>query len=68
MEMNEKLSLKLQDSGLNKKRHSRKPWWTDELSRQWNNMCSAETNWRNETGNRRTELKTVFFSLRRQFD
>lgn len=72
MEMNVKLNSKrvrLQDSATsNKRRRSQKPWWTDELSRLWNNMCSAETHWRNETGNRKTELKAVFLSLRRQFD
>ena len=31
-------------------------------------MCSAETNWRNETGSRESELKAVFLSLRKQFD
>ena len=48
MEMVQNLNprhIRLQDSATsNKRRRSRKPWWTEELSRLWKNMCSAEKN------------------------
>ena len=62
-EMNEKFNprqVRLQDSvTTNKKRRSRKPWWTEELSRLWNKMCLAEKKWRKEPGTsrRKSELK-----------
>ena len=60
-EMNEKLNsrrIRLSDSvSSNKKRRLKKPWWTDELSQQWNNMCAAEKDWRNESGRRNRNLK-----------
>ena len=52
----------------NKKRRFQKQWWTDELSREWNDLCVAEKNWRNETGRRKSELKTIYVSARTHFD
>ena len=52
MEMSQTLNprhIRLQHSASsNKRRRSRKPWWTEELSRLWNNMCSAEKKWQKE--------------------
>ena len=46
LEMNERLNLRricLSDSvSSNKKQGIKKPWWTDDLSEQWNNICVAE--------------------------
>ena len=73
-EMNEQLNprrVRLQDSVTsNKKRRSRKPWWTEELSRLWNEMCLAEKKWRKEAGTSRckSELKHCFLTLRKHFD
>ena len=58
-------------SSRNKKRRFKKPWWTDELSQQWNNMCSAEKDWRKESGRRKSELKAIYscyLSLRKHFN
>ena len=74
MEMNQSLNpihIRLQDSASsNKRRRSRKPWWTEELSRLWNDMCSAEKKWRKEAGvsRRKTDLKKDYLSLRKTFD
>ena len=74
MEMDQNLNprhIRLQDSATsNKRRRSRKPWWTEELSRLWNNMCSAEKKWRNEAtiSRRKTDLKMDYLSLRKTFD
>lgn len=68
-EMNEKLYSRricLSDSvSSNKKCRLKKPWWTDELSQQWNNMCAAEKDWRNESGRRKSEL---YLSFHKRFD
>ena len=72
LEMNEKLNsrrIRLSDSvSSNKKRRINKPWWTDELSQLWNNMCAAEKEWRSNTDRRKTELKTIYLSYRKHFD
>ena len=73
-EMNDKLNqrrIRLKDSvRSNKLRRSKKPWWTEELSRMWNDMCDAEKKWRRDTGNlrRKSELKQRFLTLRKSFD
>ena len=71
-EMDDKLNTKhirLRDSVTsNKKRRFQKQWWTDELSREWNDLCVAEKNWRNKTGRRKSELKTIYVSARKHFD
>ena len=74
MEMDQNLNprhIRLQDRATSNKRHrSRKPWWTEELSRLWNNMCSAEKKWRNKAtiSRRKTNLKMDYLSLRKTFD
>lgn len=71
-EMDDKLNSKrvrLRDSVVsNKKRRFKKQWWTDELSREWNNLCLAEKKWRNETGRRKSELKSIYVVVRKHFD
>ena len=73
-EMNDKLNprrIRLKDSvRSNKLRRSKKPWWTEELSRMWNDMCDAEKKWRRDTGTsrRKSELKQCFLTLRKSFD
>ena len=74
MEMDQNLNprhIRLRDSATSNKRcRSRKPWWTEELSRLWNNMCSADKKWRNEAtiSWRKTDLKMDYLSLRKTFD
>ena len=60
-EMTDKLNprrIRLKDSVTsNKLRRSKKPWWTEELSRMWNDNCDAEMN-----GNFKAKIriKTMF--------
>ena len=72
LEMNGKLNsrrIRLSDSvSSNKNRRFKKPWWTDELSHQWNNMSAAEKEWRNESGRKTLEFKAIYLSSRKHFD
>ncbi len=70
-EMKNKLPHKsvLLDASSNKKRRSRKPWWTSELSDLWNKMCRAEKVWLKSKGKADSRAnKDTFVSRRRQFD
>ena len=68
-DMNDKLNprrIRLKDSvRSNKLRRSKKPWWTEELSRMWNDMCDAEKKWRRDTGTlrRKSELKQLLYII-----
>ncbi len=59
-------------SSNNKKRRAGKPWWNDELSRLWNNVCMAEKDYvkssRRRPGEASTRLKHVFVNMRKTFD
>ena len=39
------LNPKQIDSNINKKRRSKKPWWTEQLSLIWNELCKYEKAW-----------------------
>ena len=72
LEMNERLNLRricLSDSvSSNKKQRIKKPWWTDDLSEQWNNICVAEKQLRGSSDWRKPELKAIYMSARKHFD
>ena len=38
-------TVKMQSSSKNKKRKIGKPWWNDNLTNAWNEMCTHEKNW-----------------------
>ena len=38
-------TVKMQSSSNNKKRKIGKPWWNDNLTNAWNEMCTHEKNW-----------------------
>lgn len=72
----EEMKLKLNpktyrlSSGINsnKKRHCKKPWWTDELSHLWNVQCEAEGKWRGLRGASRAPAKAIWKKARCRFD
>lgn len=45
--MNDNLNQKtiLHSRHINKRKRTKKPWWTDSLSELWNTMCSMERDW-----------------------
>lgn len=68
-EMSDKLPCKritVYDGSNNKKKRIKKPWWTEELTVLWNDMCVAEKNWV-KTRNKK-EFKSVFIMKRKTFD
>ena len=59
-EMENKLECRIikMNHGLNnKRRHIRKPWWSEELSTCWNELCVAEKKWSNAVGVEKFRLK-----------
>ncbi|CAG2197576.1 unnamed protein product [Mytilus edulis] len=73
-EMNQKLHSKvivMSDSTYcNKRKRIKKPWWNDNLSVFFNDMCCAEKLWKKGKLSRVScvELKSSFVSKRRVFD
>ena len=56
-------------SGLsNKRRKMKKPWWTDELSHLWNDMCKAESEWKKCRGPQKANSKCIMKSKQKVFD
>ena len=54
----------------NKKRRIKKPWWSEELSGLWNDMCKSEKEWIKCPSNnqQRKHLKQIFIEKRKVFD
>ena len=71
-EMLEKLDykvIKVSSSSNNKKRRVKKPWWSNELSELWNNVCNAEKNMLNSKSDaRKRQCRQEFTQKRKFFD
>ena len=53
----------------NKRRRVGKPWWSDELTSLWNNICCSEKVWLNfKAHNEKSDLKAEYVRCRKQFD
>lgn len=52
----------------NKKRRTKKSWWTEELSKLCNDMCIREKRWLKCNTNDNTQLKQLFVNKRKLFD
>ena len=70
-EMSSKLRSKdvvLNSSSNNKKRKCKKPWWTQELSHLWNDLCEAEKVMIRSNGIARRRYRDLFKTKRKLFD
>ncbi|CAG2209988.1 unnamed protein product [Mytilus edulis] len=71
-EMNSKLDKRkvyCADGISNKRRKMKKPWWNDNLTVLWNEVCAAERIWRkNPNRNERKSARHVFVKTRKTFD
>lgn len=70
-EMSSKLRSKdvvLNNMSNNKKRKFKKPWWTQELSRLWNDLCEAEKLMLRSTGTAKRRYRDSFNTKRKLFD
>ena len=52
----------------NKKRRTKKPWWTEELSALWNDVCTSEKQWLKSDISTKSNLKHIFVNKRKLFD
>ena len=50
----------------NKKRRSRKPWWTEQLSLQWNELCEYEKAWLKCKDNAIKKIKRQEYTIKRK--
>ena len=68
--MYDKLPFKHVGYGVNNKRRKPgKPWWSDQLTVLWNDVCTAEKCWlKCSNGNRKYVLKSTFVHNRKLFD
>ena len=70
-DMYQKLEHKvvLPGNNTNRKRRLRKPWWNDNLTRLWNEVCQAESNWLKAPcrSSIRKNLKVEFIHKRKAF-
>ncbi|CAC5400853.1 unnamed protein product [Mytilus coruscus] len=70
-EMNDKLESKVKvlNSTNNRKRRIKKPWWNDELTNKWNNVCTAERDCVTcKQGSLKQQLRKHFVDKREDFD
>ncbi|CAC5371621.1 unnamed protein product [Mytilus coruscus] len=70
-EMNDKLESKFKvlNSTNNRKRRIKKPWWNDELTNKWNNVCTAERDYVTcKQGSLKQQLRKHFVDKRKDFD
>ena len=69
-EMYAKLPCKPVISGVkNKKRRPGKPWWSQNLTDLWNNVCKTEKEWlKCIDKSMKKSFKIVYCSVRRSFD
>lgn len=52
----------------NKKRRTKKPWWSEHLSDLWNKTCNAEKEWLGCHSKDRKVCRTKFLECRKTFD
>ena len=52
----------------NKKRRTKKPWLTEELSALWNDLCASEKLWIKSDSYTKSALKRIFINKRKLFD
>ena len=70
-EMDNKMThrtVKIQPSGNSKKRKVNKPWWTDSLSKLWNEQCKAEKDMLKGQKSTRNCLRQVLVAARKRFN
>ncbi|CAC5411941.1 unnamed protein product [Mytilus coruscus] len=68
-EMSSKLPSKticIHDGASNKKRKCRKPWWNDDLTVLWNEVCNSEKMWlKCKNRNQKKEFRNYFINKRK---
>ncbi|VDI64972.1 Hypothetical predicted protein [Mytilus galloprovincialis] len=70
-EMNSKLTRRKVGhlNGLNNKRRKlKKPWWNDNLTALWNEVCEAERKWNRSHNQDKKNLRHIFVNKRKLFD
>ena len=60
--------IKITDGVKNKKRRTKKPWWTSELTSLWNDLCVAEKRMLRSNGQQRKISRNIFNEKRKLFD
>ena len=59
----------LYSSGYSKKKlRSKKPWWSEDLTLLWSEMCSAEKQWLKCKPNDKANFKHIYVQKRKLFD
>lgn len=51
-----------------KKKRTKKPWWNDNLSKLWKEMCIEERKWLKASGGDKKAQRPVFLAKRKLFD
>jgi hypothetical protein len=70
-EMKSKLTQRkvVHKNGLNNKRRKmKKPWWNDNLTVLWNEVCKAERKWNRSHKQEKKNLRHIFVDNRKHFD
>ena len=71
-EMNDKLEHKtvIIKDGMNgnKRRQTRKPWWSEELTNLWNVLCTAEQAYKKAQGTEKQRKKAIMKNIHKEFD
>ena len=52
----------------NKSRRTKKPWWCDDLTHLWNEMCEEEKKRLRAQGREKRERRQVFLAKRKVFN
>ena len=60
--------IKITDDVYNKKRRTKKPWWTSELTSLWNDLCGAEKRMLRSNGQQSKTSRNIFNAKRKFFD
>ena len=63
-----KLRTNVENGTNNKRRRMKKPWWNDDLTVLWNDVCKAEREWQKCTTRCKKDLRHVFAEKRKNFD
>ena len=61
-------TITLCSSVQNKRKRTRKPWWNEQLTELWNEMCKEERKWLRAHGYDKKRQRKVFIEKRRAFD
>lgn len=57
------------DGTKNKKRRTKKPWWNEELSQLWNDLCTSEKLWlKCKNSSEKAINKQLYINKRKHFD